>query len=133
MTPLRGYTLLEMVVVMALLALATAMVAPSSYRMIRTWREADKVERVLRDLATLPVTARAKGREWRLKPDDAQELSKAIAMPEGWRLNLDTPLVVRANGACNGASGTLQTGYQTLPFKLEAPFCRVRLLPAGTK
>ena len=122
-----------MVVVMALLALATAMAAPSSYRMIRTWREADKVERVLRDIATLPATARAKGNEWRFKPDDTKGLSTAITMPEGWRLTLDTPLVVRANGACNDAGGALQTGHQTIRFKLEAPFCRVRLLPADAK
>ena len=40
-----GYTLLEMVVVIALLALATAMVAPASFRMIQSWRNADDVQR----------------------------------------------------------------------------------------
>lgn len=126
----RGYTLLEMVVVMALLALATALVAPSGYRMIQTWREADGVERVLRELTGLPVTARATGRELHFGSDAPRELSTVVTLPEGWRLTLDAPLTVRANGACNDSGGVLLTKRQAVRFKLVAPFCQVRLLPA---
>src|SRR5690606_38189932 len=84
----RGYTLLEMVVVVALLALTTAMVAPAGLRMIQSWRDADDVKRVLGKVAALPVSARDRGREWRLPPEDEAAVAEAVALPEGWRLVL---------------------------------------------
>ena len=42
-----GYTLLEMVVVLAILGLATAMVAPATFRTIQSWRDADDPETVV--------------------------------------------------------------------------------------
>ena len=71
-----GYTLLEMVVVIALRALATAMVAPASFRMIQSWRNADDVQRVLSELAAISVAARTDGRDWLLAPGEEEETLK---------------------------------------------------------
>ena len=141
-----GYTLLEMVVVLAILGLATAMVAPATFRTIQSWRDADEVGRVLGDLAALPGVARHQGTEIRLGADPAQAASPGttaavdthadaaapspLILPEGWRLSFDEPLVVRANGACNGANGTLATTRQTIRLRIESPYCRVQRLPA---
>ena len=62
MTRASGYTLLEMVVVLALMGLAVGMAAPAGFRMIDSWREAGDVDEVLRQLAALPSAARAQGR-----------------------------------------------------------------------
>lgn len=143
-----GFTLLEMIVVLALMGLATAMVAPGGYRMVASWREAADVDAAMKSLAALPLVARDQGRELRLLPDpdgsgvrifspgapkeDApQSDAHLVELPEGWTLEFDQPLVVRANGACSGGSGTLVTLRQRLPFRMEAPFCRPRPLPAG--
>ena len=142
-----GYTLLEMVVVLAILGLATAMVAPATFRTIQSWRDADDVGRVLGDVAALPGMARNQGREIRLGTDPAPENTppakadpstgteadapSPLTLPEGWRLSFDEPLVVRANGACNGTSGTLTTTRQTIRFRIDSPWCRVTRLPAG--
>lgn len=141
-----GYTLLEMVVVLALLGLATAMVAPATFRMIQSWRDADEVAQVLAELAALPAAAREQGRELQLasppapaatglastrQPPDPVE-SAPIALPDGWHLEMDSPLLVRANGACGDATGTLVTTRQQIRFRVEAPFCRIERLPAGT-
>ena len=139
-----GYTLLEMVVVLAILGLATAMVAPATFRTIQSWRDADEVARVLGDLAALPALARHEGREIRLAPDSApgmvlparalppseSEPESPLALPEGWRLSVDEPLEVRANGACSGTEGTLTTTRQTIRLRIESPWCRVQRLPA---
>lgn len=147
MSRVGGFTLLEMVVVLALMGLATAMVAPGAYRMVASWREASDVDVVMKSLASLPLAARDAGRELRLLPtqdgavrifspgtetEDAQRSDvDLIEMPEGWTLVFDTPLVVRANGACSSSSGTLVTLRQRLPFVMEAPFCRPLPLPVG--
>lgn len=130
MARVRGFTLLEMVVVLALLALATAMAAPSSYRMIRAWRDAAAVDDALRQIALLPATVRNHGAMLQVPVDDSKPLARIVNLPAGWALRLDAPLLVRANGACNDSAATLDTGHQRIRFKIEAPFCRVRKLAA---
>lgn len=126
-----GYTLLEMVVVISLIALATALVGPASFRMIQTWRDASDVERVIAELAAVSVRARNEGREWQLLPDDPETVSRAVELPEGWTLQMNSPLLVRANGACNGATAVLATGRQTIPLRVEPPYCRTRRAEDG--
>ena len=133
MKRMTGYTLLEMVIVLAVMALATAMVAPASYRMIGTWREAGEVEQVLAELAALPTKARVDGRELRLQPGDGEALAKIVQLPEGWQLELDQPLHVGANGACTGARGSLKTMRQSLSLDIAPPFCKVQIMaPEGS-
>jgi prepilin-type N-terminal cleavage/methylation domain-containing protein len=124
-----GYTLLEMVVVLALLGLAVGMTAPAGFRMIASWREATEAEQVLRQLAALPTRARQEGREWNLLP--GQTVEDAVTLPEGWALEMDSPLHVRANGACTDADGRLLTSRQTIAFHVEAPFCRIQRRQEG--
>ena len=138
-----GYTLLEMVVVVAVLALATAMVAPAGSRMVTSWREAGDVDQVLQAMAALPVQARREGRTLAFPSADAQAAGTdaepgepalrplPLPLPDGWSLQFQTPLSVQPNGVCSDASGVLHTARQSLPFRIEAPFCRVHRLAAG--
>ena len=124
MTPRpQGYTLLEMVVVMAIIAIATAIAAPPSYRMIRSWQEATQVEDVMQQLERLPSAVLASGNPLLAAADNGVEL---IELPQDWVLHMRTPLRVQANGACSDASGVLTTPYQTLEFQVQAPFCRIQ-------
>lgn len=130
MTRTRGYTLLEMMVVVALLALATAMVAPAGYRMVGSWLEAGRVDTVMKALAVLPLRQRDEGRELHVGALDPDAAAGLAPLPEGWQLELGEPLTIGANGACSDSRGTLSTARQTLGFRIEAPFCRVRRLAA---
>lgn len=118
-----GYTLLELVVVMAILAMTTAVAAPPSYRMVRSWQEATQVQDVIEQLERLPGTIRAAG-----NPLDSRVEGSAIPvkLPPDWTLTMDSPLQVQANGACSGAAGTLTTAQQTIHLQIYAPFCRVQ-------
>ena len=122
---LPGYTLLELVVVMAILAMATAIAAPPSYRMIRSWQEATEVDDVLQQLERLPGTVRASGKTLDGGPNAGIPV---IVLPEGWSLHMAIPLHVLANGACSNAKGTLATAQQSVDFRIVAPFCRVERL-----
>lgn len=120
----RGFTLLELVVVLALLGLATALVAPSGMRMIESWRRASDVDASLGTLGAMGARVRETGRSLRLEPGPvpAQELP---GLPDGWTVVLHEALEVQANGACGDSSGELSdaTGY-VQPFVVRAPFCR---------
>lgn len=134
MSRVRGYTLLEILVVVALLALATSLVAPAGYRMITSWREAGEVDEVLQSISALPLRARAAGRELVLPdpttPDPATPDAAHVELPDGWRLEMHSPLTVRANGACSDAAGILHTTRQLIDFRVAAPFCAVRRVAA---
>lgn len=123
-----GFTLLELVVVLALLALATALVAPQGFRMIESWRRATDVDAALGAMAALGATAQAQGRrlEFAAGAIPAAELP---GVPDGWTVVLSTPLVVQANGACGGTRGELRSGSYVRAFALQEPFCRVVLDP----
>jgi len=120
---LLGYTLLEMLVVLAIVALATALAAPSGYRMIRVWQEAAQVDEVIDQLQRLPGVVRASGNVlvWNGDADTAP-----LELPEGWVLTLNPALQVLANGMCAQAQGQLHTARQVIELAIEAPFCRVR-------
>ncbi len=121
----RGFTLLEIVVALAIMALAMAMVAPASFRMIGAWQEASDVSRVLKRVASLPISARQSGRTLRLDEETPQEqMSVLLDLPDGWRVEFEQPLVVHANGACAGAEARLVTMRQNIPLQIHAPFCR---------
>lgn len=121
--PASGYTLLEMVVVLAIIAMATAMVAPMGYRMIGSWRDATQVQDVLGQLERLPTVVRDSG-----NPLDTSQhnMELPIKLPPDWQLHFDQPLRVLANGACNNAAATLTTPHQTITLHIDAPFCRVQ-------
>lgn len=121
----QGYTLLEMVVVMAILAMATALVAPPSYRMMRSWQEATQLEDAIQQLERLPTKARRDGTQLDAA---AQADTRIIDLPDEWSLRMSTPLRVQANGACSDARATLTTRHQTIPLRIQAPFCRTTRL-----
>ena len=120
----RGFTLLELVVVLALLGLATALVAPAGFRMIASWRRATDVDAVLGTLVAMGARARQEGRAIHL-PVGEVDTARVGALPDGWTLTLETPLTIQANGACAGTRGEMRHPNYVRPFVLEAPFCRV--------
>lgn len=118
-----GYTLLEMVVVMAIVAMAAAVAAPMGYRMIASWRNATQVQDVIGQIEQLPSTVRDSGNPLQAGP---KENPLPIKLPDGWTLELHEPLHVLANGACSSATATLSTPTQHIGLSVEAPFCHVR-------
>jgi len=122
-----GFTLLELVVVLALLGLATALVAPAGFRTIATWQRATDVDAAMGALVALTARARQEGHAFRFDAGDVDP-ARLAGMPEGWIVHLDAPLVVQANGACSGTRGELrQAGGYARTFLLQAPFCRGEL------
>jgi type II secretory pathway pseudopilin PulG len=113
-------------VVLALLGLATALVAPQGFRMIETWRRATDVDAALGAIAAIGARAREEGRGRRFPagplPADALE-----DFPEGWDVMLDETFEVQANGACGATSGELRNGGYRRRFAVLAPYCRIQL------
>jgi len=127
-----GYTLLEMMVVLAVLALATSLVAPASFRQLESWRRHAQAMDLLKAIATLPTAAR-EGAQMLVIPA-GRYLGEfgGLPVPDGWTVLLDSELRVLATGACLGSTGSLSQGGFLQAFALDAPYCRVRRVEAPT-
>ena len=137
-----GFTLLEMLVVLAVLGLAGAIALPNLQNLYESVAKRTDRGEVLDQITRLGVRAKLEGRDLVVWPGGAEALEQVnalvgstlgayvrhqLVMPPGWRLVLDRPLVVRANGICLGAAMALidHSGRRD-EYLLKAPFCRVR-------
>lgn len=122
---MAGFTLLEIVVVLAILGLATALVAPAGFRTIEAWRRATDVDAITGALSGIGPATRQSGRALQIKAGVLP--TGVIEVPDGWQIELDAPLIVQANGACTASAGRMiATGGYEQTFEIEAPFCRTR-------
>ncbi len=135
--PRRGFTLLELLVVLAVLGLATALAMPNLQRLYAAATQASERDYVLDQFSALGREAMLRGRAYvvfgNAPPPDPAEAARyadyeiyVVDVPEGWRLGLDRPLVVLANGVCLGGALTLShEEAAAVRVELAPPYCRV--------
>lgn len=127
--PAGGFTLLELLIVLALVSMVAAMVAP---RLQRTYdavaRSGERAEAVRR-LERLPLLARERGAAIDIAADDAQALTGLLALPEGWTANPLEPLQVEASGVCRETKVRVAGGGGAETWTLAAPDCGVADAP----
>ena len=114
----RGFTLLELVVVMALTALTVGLVVPAAQRGLDAARERGVRSDIQALLASLPVRAYQAGTPLRL---DAQALRQQLPqLPEGWSLLMNRPLSYSAAGVASGGAVRLGVpGRATIVWRVE--------------
>lgn len=125
----RGFTLLEMVVVLSILGLATAMVAPSVMHSIGTWQRRGEVESVLDQVRGLPAVARAQGRDLVINDKSLAAAGSPLHVSAGWTLVTDKEWRVRHNGVCQAGSIAMESSGRKSLIEVTAPFCDPRLKP----
>lgn len=115
----RGFTLVELVVVLALIALATGLVTPAVVRGLTAARERAVLADVRALLEGLPVRAYQGGSALEL---DAAALRRlAPELPEGWRLDVEAPLRYGPSGvAAGGAVRLLIPGRDATTWRIAA-------------
>ncbi|MBL8511644.1 MAG: prepilin-type N-terminal cleavage/methylation domain-containing protein [Betaproteobacteria bacterium] len=127
MRSLGGFTLLELLVVMALLALMAGLVMPNLARMIESYEKSLKWSALQDEIDSLPFKAYSQSRAITLTPNNARQLLGSL--PIGWTLQTKTPIRYRDNGWCEGGRLTLITDDgERRDIDLIAPRCSV----AGT-
>lgn len=122
-TRMRGFSLLEMLVVLVILGMAAALVAPSLGRTLERVTAAGQRDDLLRRLGQLPAAVRAEGRprEWSAGEPIAID---GVAWPDGWRVIASATVAIEASGFCRGGEVQARAGDSVLRLRLEAPDCR---------
>lgn len=123
---LSGFTLLEVLVVLVLIAGAVAIVAP---RLERTYTaivsSGDRAESI-RQVERLPALVRSSGQLLEL-PAESDALAELLTLPEGWRIQTAEPLLIEASGACHSTSVSVHPHLSDVieTWRLAEPDCRV--------
>jgi len=122
-----GFTLIEMLVVIALVSLLAGMVAPRFATALKRAEYASQRASVLGQIDNLGYRAYLLGTEIVLDSaaktaPDGQHL---LALPEGWSVKAARPIVYDAWGACSGGRIELRAADgHAESFDLNPPACR---------
>lgn len=129
--PVRGFTLLEIVLVLALLSLLAALVAPQLLRTYQSVSARGERDAVLAQLASLSLRAQALGVAFELSAETAARTlpdgQPLVALPSGWRLATERPIRFNFVGLCSGGTVRLRApSGEQFDVALEAPACEIR-------
>jgi prepilin-type N-terminal cleavage/methylation domain-containing protein len=125
----RGFTLLELLIVLALISMVAAMVVP---RLQGTYdavvRSGDRAE-ALRQVERLPLIARDHGRAIVIPAGDPAAIAQLLSLPGGWQASAVEPMRIEANGLCHGAELRMAGDGAVETWTLAAPDCSVADAP----
>nr|WP_275401526.1 type II secretion system protein [Wenzhouxiangella limi] len=122
---MRGFTLMEMMVVMAIIALAVGIVLPRLDAMVSSYGAAAERETVIEAIAALGVHARAEGE--RITFAGQNEWLQG-EIPPHWHIEADPAIVFHPSGACDGGLIQLRGRDRRFTYRLEPPRCRAILV-----
>ncbi len=125
----QGFTLLEMLVVMAIIGLAAATVVPVLARVVAAVRHNGEVQDIVDQLGQLSLRAYSSGKPLVLSEETQKAMSPAIVeMPSGWALSIAQPIHFNAMGLCDGGSvGLVAPDGDVAIMRLAAPDCAIAL------
>lgn len=116
-----GFTLLELLLVLTLVALLAGLVAPRMWQWVESARVRAGVDSARAELEALPLRAFASAKRVNVNAKEP------LPLPSGWQLELATPLVYEANGMTAGGRLRIIAGSALLAdWLVEAPAGTVR-------
>lgn len=122
-----GFTLLELLVVLAIIGAIAALAVPAVIRSVDSWQRRAVLDDLIAQVSALPAQARMFGRPvvvddaW--LQADAGEGPASLTLPEGWSASVPEPWRVEANGACSGGRLLVHQGRTEWLLDVAAPFC----------
>lgn len=125
---IRGFTLLELLVVLVLMGLLASVVLPRMSQVYDRILAAFELEDVRLALSRIPLQAYLSNSPFELKELPLSgERVLSIQIPEGWQITTETPIIYQANGICLGGVVTAHYGEMQYQLQLEAPRCIPKL------
>ena len=150
-----GFSLLELLTVVFIMGLATAVVAPNFPLLFDRLAFANKRDSFIREINTLPYAAFSASQDLvlsdrdlrpNLSPTDepldnhsldistlgiqvpyrSSSLRQAgLAIPDGWNVQIPQPIFYRASGYCTGGSLSVSVGTLEYDYELISPYCQI--------
>jgi prepilin-type N-terminal cleavage/methylation domain-containing protein len=123
---LKGFTLLEMVVVLAIIATIAGVALPNFARMIESYQQKSTLGSVTSELSGLSFRAFSSAAPLTLSAESARTLVPSL--PMDWQLRVDPPISIQVNGFCAGGDATISAKNGVAwQVKLVPPLCAAEL------
>lgn len=121
-----GFTLLEMVVVLAIIATIAGVALPNFARMIESYEQKSTLGSVTSELGELSFKAYTQAKPMLLSPETARTLLPSL--PTDWQVAIEAPVTIQANGFCSGGLATITArSGAAWQITLRAPLCTVEI------
>lgn len=122
-----GFTLLEMLVVMAIIGLAAATVVPALARVVAAVRHDSEAQDIVDQLGQLAFRAYSSGKAIVLSEAAQKSARPAIVeVPSGWVLSIAQPIHFNAMGLCDGGNvAIVAPDGDVTSLRLAAPDCAI--------
>ena len=117
-----GFTLLEMLVVLALIGVMAGLALPNFSRFLESFTNNSKWNAIQRELADLPYQVFVSGVALRMDPVSASK--RIVAIPPDWRVEMAAPILYRESGWCEGGRlAIISAAGERRDYLLVAPTC----------
>ena len=116
----KGFTLIEMLVVLVILGLTSALVLPKFPAIYDRFKSKSELEKFSQSLAVLPLQAYTKQQTITLNQSSA---NKILELPSAWEIEIPQPIIYKANGVCLGGELSYKIKGQITLIKLVPPYC----------
>lgn len=125
---MQGFSLLELLVVLALMSAVTALVVPRLATTVDAIQRSGERAEAVRQLERLPLLVRRTGTELRVERNQRLAV-EGMELPQGWTLQTLERLQVAGNGYCHPSLLEVLTPAGVERWTLAAPDCRVADAP----
>ncbi len=118
----RGFTLLEMLVVLALIGVMAGLALPNFSRFLESFTNSSRWSAIEREIADLPYQVFSAGVALRFDANSATQRLPAI--PSDWRVEVSAPILYRESGWCEGGRlAIVSAAGERRDYLLVAPAC----------
>jgi prepilin-type N-terminal cleavage/methylation domain-containing protein len=122
----HGFTLLEIVVVLAIIATIAGVALPNFARMIESYQQKTTLGLVTSELGGLSFRAFSEAKPIILSENTYRALVPSL--PVDWQIILAAPIMIQANGFCSGGSASITAkNGSAWEVNLAAPLCKAEL------
>ena len=115
-----GYSLLEILVVLAIVSMLTAIILPRLSATYETWQWKNIREDVVQQIKGLALSAYRDGVEYHVNGS-----SQLTDIPSGVVLAFDPELIISNLGVCQGSILTINYKGRESRLQLQPPYCNV--------
>ncbi len=120
---LGGYTLLELVVVLSLMAGITAMALPNLNRLYQSVTRNMELKKINNQISVLSYRAYQQRKAMRItSPADVENAE--IELPADWRVEILNPITISSMGFCSGGILLFEKLEARYTYEYPAPHCR---------
>lgn len=124
-----GFSLLELLVVLSLLGLLTAITLPNIVNLYQSVNSRLQIDQIIDDINGLGPSAfkSSNGIVLNNITASSEKQNVPVNLPVGWRLSVINPILYLQNGACQG--GEIRLFFEdelVVTRKLSPPFCRIK-------